>query len=63
MMMGGEGIQLSVPELIFFFFFFLALPQVGTEFGNWFVILQVSLKTHLGHLSSGLFILFISTSH
>lgn len=42
--------------------FFLTLPQVRTKFGNWFVMLRVSLKTGLGHLSSGLFILFVTTS-
>lgn len=47
---GGAEIHLSVPEVIFF----LTLPQVRTKFGNWFVILRVSLKTGLGHLSSGL---------
>lgn len=42
---------------------FLTLPQVRTASGSWFVTLQGSLKTGLGHLSSGSFILFVTTNH
>lgn len=46
-------IQLSVPEVIFFF-------NLNTDLGTWFVTLQVALKTGPGPISSGSFILFLA---
>lgn len=47
-----EGWEERNPAVFERTFIFLTFAKVRTEFGSWFAVLQVSLKTGLGHLSS-----------